>query len=125
MKKVLTIAKALSDENRVRALMMLKNGEMCVCRIIEMLQLAPSTVSKHMSILKQTDLVATRRTGKWTYYRLPEGATCSAEAEIVSWLLRQLKDDPKIIADSARMAEIRRRADTERKSSCACGKSQS
>jgi predicted transcriptional regulator len=46
------IAKALADPNRVRALVALRNRELCVCQIIELLDLAPSTVSKHMSILK-------------------------------------------------------------------------
>lgn len=50
MRKILNITKALADENRVRALMMLQNGEMCVCNIIDMLNMAPSTGSKHMSI---------------------------------------------------------------------------
>ncbi|MHC4156850.1 MAG: ArsR/SmtB family transcription factor [Planctomycetota bacterium] len=56
-----SIAKALSDENRVRALMMLSEGELCVCQLIEMLALAPSTVSKHMSILFQAGLVNARK----------------------------------------------------------------
>jgi len=71
-----------------------------------MLGLAPSTVSKHMSILKQAGLVETRRAGKWTFYRLTEKTDGSAEAEIVSWVLRQLTDDPKITADSTRLAKI-------------------
>ena len=120
MKKVLTITKALADENRLRALGMLWNGELCVCRIIEMLQLAPSTVSKHMSILKQAGLVETRRAGKWTYYRLVDEADGPAENEVVSWLLRQLKNDPKFIADSVRLTEIRLRAEREKKKNCSC-----
>lgn len=121
MKKVLTLTRALGDENRLRALAMLRNGELCVCRIIEMLELAPSTVSKHMSVLKQAGLVETRRAGKWTYYRLENQAADSPETGILSWLLRQLKDDPKIIADSVRLAEIRRRAEAENKQNCPCG----
>jgi len=120
MKKILSITKAMSDENRLRALAMLQNGELCVCRIIEMLQLAPSTVSKHMSILKQAGLVATRRTGKWTYYRPADETDGPAEAEIIAWLMRQLKDEPKIIADFARLKEIQQRVNEERKTSCSC-----
>lgn len=118
MKKVLAVTRALGDENRLRALAMLRDGELCVCRIIEMLELAPSTVSKHMSILKQAGLVETRRAGKWTYYRPADETDDSAE--IVSWLLRRLADDPKIAADSVRLAEIRRRAEEEKKKNCPC-----
>jgi len=106
MRKVLNITRALGDENRLRALCMLRGGELCVCRIIGMLGLAPSTVSKHMSILKQAGLVETRRAGKWTFYRLTEKTDGPAETEIVSWVLRQLKDDPKIAVDSTRLAKI-------------------
>lgn len=109
MNKVLNITKALADESRVRGVFLLKNGELCVCQIIEVLELAPSTVSKHMSILKQAGLVDTRRAGKWTYYRLANETADLSGVEILSWLLRRLEDDPKIIADSIRLAEIRSR----------------
>ena len=52
MRDVVTIAKALSDEHRVRNLAILEGRELCVCQVIELLGLAPSTVSKHLSILK-------------------------------------------------------------------------
>jgi ArsR family transcriptional regulator len=51
--------------------MMLCDGELCVCQLIKMLGLAPSTVSKHMSILRQARLVQARKEGKWMYYRFP------------------------------------------------------
>lgn len=122
MKKILSITRALGDENRLRALTMLQSGELCVCRIIEMLQLAPSTVSKHMSILKQAGLVETRRNGKWTYYRLADVVDGSPETEIIAWLLRQLKDDRKIIADAARLAEIRAQMAAANPKNCTCKK---
>ena len=109
MKKILNITKALADENRLRALMMLRDGEMCVCHIIEMLGLAPSTVSKHMSLLKQADLVETRRDGKWTHYRLTDVSAGSAEGDILTWLCRQLENDPKIGKDAERIKEMRRK----------------
>jgi DNA-binding transcriptional ArsR family regulator len=49
---------------------MLTSGELCVCQVTEVLQLAPSTVSKHMSILRQAGLVEARKEGRWIYYRL-------------------------------------------------------
>ncbi len=48
----MSITKALADENRVRMLLALQKQELCVCQIIELVKLAPSTVSKHMSILR-------------------------------------------------------------------------
>ena len=81
LREFMDITRALSDENRVRTLMFLREGELCVCQIIEMLGLAPSTVSKHLSILKQARLVETRKKGRWIYYRLPEGEVSPAVTE--------------------------------------------
>jgi DNA-binding transcriptional ArsR family regulator len=96
MLKILNITKALSDENRIRALMMLTGGELCVCQIIEMLGLAPSTVSKHMSILRQAELVQTRKEGRWIYYRLADRKARPA-CEILDWLQKHLKNDETIL----------------------------
>ncbi|MDR3503774.1 MAG: metalloregulator ArsR/SmtB family transcription factor [Legionella sp.] len=67
MEHILTIARALADENRVRLLLALRDKEVCVCQLIELLQLAPSTVSKHMSILKQARLMTGKKKGRWMY----------------------------------------------------------
>ena len=69
------VMKALSDSNRVRALIALGSGELCVCQILEILELAPSTVSKHMSILKHAKLVERRKAGRWIFYRHSQKAS--------------------------------------------------
>ncbi|MFH1718337.1 MAG: metalloregulator ArsR/SmtB family transcription factor [Planctomycetota bacterium] len=95
----LNIARALSDENRVRALMMLRDGELCVCQLIEMLGLAPSTVSKHMSILRQARLVQARKEGRWMYYRLPDKDAPQCVLEAVQWVQNAIAKDKQIVAD--------------------------
>ena len=72
MRHFVQITRAISDENRVRILLFLTCSELCLCQIIELLKLSPSTVSKHMSILIQAGLVDIRKEGRWHYYRLPE-----------------------------------------------------
>ena len=72
MRDLMAVIKALADENRVRILMALGPKELCVCQIVELLGLAPSTVSKHMAILKQARLVDSRKEGRWMFYRLAE-----------------------------------------------------
>ena len=99
MEKILNIAKALSDGNRLRALMLLRNGELCVCRLIDLLGLAPSTVSKHMAILKRASLVECRRERKWTYYRLPDDSADATVREILTWAETHLSGDPLVVAD--------------------------
>ena len=105
MMKILNITKALSDESRVRTLMMLAGGELCVCQIIEMLGLAPSTVSKHMSILRQAGLVETRKDGRWIYYRWA-GREVSAVCEVLKWLEKHLKNDAMVGKDGKKLQYI-------------------
>jgi DNA-binding transcriptional ArsR family regulator len=99
----ISITKALSDENRVRALMMLCNGELCVCQLIKLLGLAPSTVSKHMSILRQARLVQAHKEGKWMYYRLPDGDAPQRVLDAVRWVQKCLAKDMEIVADNKQL----------------------
>jgi DNA-binding transcriptional ArsR family regulator len=103
---ILAITRALSDENRVRALMALGDQAVCVCQLIELLQLAPSTVSKHMSILKQAKLVAGHKKGRWMYYRLPGKAALPIVRQVLSWVRQSAAEDPRIRADAGRMGKI-------------------
>ncbi len=105
MENVIAIARALSDENRVRALLSLGDTEVCVCQLIELLELAPSTVSKHMSILRQAGLVVGRKKGRWMYYRLPGKSASPIVQQALSWV-RLAADDHRIRGDAERMAEI-------------------
>jgi len=68
MNESTNIFKALSDKNRLRILKMLQIKPLCVCEITEILQLAPSTVSQHLSILKKEDFILEDRDGKWVNY---------------------------------------------------------
>ena len=63
----MNITEALADENRVRILMALDQRELCVCQIIDLLQLSPSTVSKHLSILRNARLINSRKAGRWIF----------------------------------------------------------
>ena len=106
MYSFLSIARALSDENRVRTLMMLSRGELCVCQLIEMLGLAPSTVSKHMSILRQARLVEARKQGRWMYYRLPDKDCPQEVAQAVEWVRNSLAKDKRIRVDARQVKRV-------------------
>jgi len=106
MQQFLSITGALSDESRVRALMLLKNGELCVCQIIEMLNLAPSTVSKHMTILLHAGLVERRKEGRWHYYRLAENNVMPLVQETMEWIKGALKENPTVIGDEMRLKSV-------------------
>ncbi|MDZ7638640.1 MAG: metalloregulator ArsR/SmtB family transcription factor [Bryobacterales bacterium] len=102
----LAALKALGDENRLRALLACSEQELCVCQITELLQLAPSTVSKHMSILRQADLVDSRKDGRWIYYRLSTEFAAAPVQALVAELRAQLAADPKWQRDRAALLEI-------------------
>ncbi len=106
MKSTLKITKALSDIQRVRILMALQNGELCVCQIIEVLGLAPSTVSKHLSLLNDAGLVVSRKDGRWAHFRLPRGAELHTVRAVLKWLETSLKEDDIIIADRERLRSV-------------------
>jgi DNA-binding transcriptional ArsR family regulator len=82
MRSLLSITGALSDETRIRILMMLDIAELCVCQITDALDLAPSTISKHLSILEDADLILRRKSGRWVFYKLniPEFSTAVEDA---------------------------------------------
>lgn len=59
--------KALSDSNRIWILNILKEGEFCACKLLEMLNVGQSTLSHHMKILVDAKIVNTRKEGKWMH----------------------------------------------------------
>ena len=103
---MIDIAKALSDANRMRALMLLADGPLCVCQIIELLALAASTTSKHMSILRQAGLVEADKRGRWMYYRLAGKDTAPQVRKAIRWLTSSLEDDPQIQRDKTKLQKL-------------------
>ncbi len=102
------IARALGDENRLRALLALRGGELCVCQLIALLRLAPSTVSKHMTILQQAGLVACRKEGRWHQYRLA-GPEAGPDVErSLAWALALNERTEQARADERLLRVVRR-----------------
>ena len=67
---IVCIFKALSDENRIRILKMLRSGEKCACKLLEELNISQPTLSHHMKILCDAGIVNGRKEGKWTHYSM-------------------------------------------------------
>ncbi len=100
------ITKALADENRVRILAVLNQGELCVCQLIELLGLAPSTVSKHLSVLRNSRLIDSRKQGRWMYYRLADDQAATEIKEALKWVFQSVRQTPRIAADARRLEQI-------------------
>jgi ArsR family transcriptional regulator len=106
MQDFMAITKALSDPNRVRVLLALRRGELCVCQITELLDLATSTISKHLSILNQAGLILSRKTERWVYYRLPDKAAPVVVREALDWVGKSLAKTDEAAADAAKLKKI-------------------
>ncbi len=102
----MNITKALADENRVRMVLALRNGELCVCQITELFGLAASTVSKHLSILYQAGLVESRKEGRWMYYRLPGKEAPASVRQALEWVAGSVNGEPRVAEDMARLKKI-------------------
>ena len=108
MKSILQITKALADMQRVRILFMLQGRELCVCQIIAVLDLAPSTISKHLSILNSAGLVEHRKEGRWAYYRLPGSSADISARSATKWLIDSLREDAMMKEDMKRLSRVLR-----------------
>ena len=62
------IFRALGDPTRLRILKLLSRGELCVCQIEQALKISQTLTSRHLSVLRMTGIVRTRKEGQWVYY---------------------------------------------------------
>ena len=97
--------KALAHPGRLRILAMLRGGELCVCQMTAVLDLAASSVSAHLADLKRTGLVSERKDGRWVFHRLDDGEAARALLEPV-W--KAIARDPQLEADARLLRELRR-----------------
>lgn len=67
---IVHIFKALADENRIRILNLLRDGELCVCDIEAVLGIKQSNTSRHLNKLKTANLIVSKKRSQWVFYRL-------------------------------------------------------
>ena len=102
----IAVAQAVADETRTRALALLARGELCVCQIVEVLRLAPSTVSQHMTLLHRAGLVERRKEGRWHYYRLASRGSLPRVRMALRWVRSAVADDARIAADRRLLSKV-------------------
>lgn len=106
MREIMEVLKALADENRLRILCALRGGEFCVCQIIALLELAPSTVSKHLTVLRAARLVDSRKDGRWIHYRLSKEFRTPSTGKILDLLFKDMKTAAQIVEDQKKLKRI-------------------
>ena len=107
MREFLDITKALGDETRVRTLLALRGGELCLCHLISLFESAPSTISKHLDLLVRAGLVERRKDGRWAYFRLAGRSAPPLVRQALRWILDNLAEDETTQRDVVRLAKLR------------------
>ena len=107
MNDYLAITQALGDPTRVRALMLLADGELCVCQIVDVIGLAPATVSRHLSILQRAGLIERRKQGRWAYYRLAGRNAPAIVRQALRWTMSHLEAEKVVVRDATRRCDTR------------------
>ena len=103
MQAVVTFAKALADPTRLRIIAALRQRELCVCEICDALEATQSTLSTHLTLLRDAAITRTRKQGKWIYYRLSDEAT-----PLIETFLRHFADakhDRRMRRDTDRLRQ--------------------
>jgi DNA-binding transcriptional ArsR family regulator len=87
-------------------LLALSFKELCVCQITAVLDLAPSTVSKHLSILYGAELVNMRKSGKWVYYSLAGNDAPKSVRELIKWVIAFFMDSEEMRRDLKKLKKV-------------------
>ena len=95
-KRIASVFKALSDENRIRILKLLQSGEKCACVLLDDLQITQPTLSHHMKILCDSGIVVGRKEGKWMHYSISAEGAYAAQKSLqeLTKITPAVKDKP-------------------------------
>jgi ArsR family transcriptional regulator len=109
MPSIIKTLKVVADPNRVRILLLLKGEELSVAELQEILAMGQSTISTHLSQLKQAELVEDRRTGKSNFYRLAVANDSHPDSVLLRLLSQAETEIPEAAHDQAAMRRVLRK----------------
>lgn len=108
LENIIKILKAISDENRLRILVILNEKQnLCVCEIREIIGLSQPTISSHLRILENAGLINNSKDGKWINYRLNSDLDIKVR-EFLNQILLVLKNSTQIISDKRKLEKVNR-----------------
>src|SRR5882762_10116017 len=93
MKDILTSLKAVSEQIRVRIVLLLMNQDACVCELMAVFEMAQSKLSHHLIALREAGLLQSEKRGKWNYYRVDTDSPNGVNRELLRSLSRWMVDD--------------------------------
>ncbi|WP_237226176.1 ArsR/SmtB family transcription factor [Rubinisphaera sp. JC750] len=97
-----TIFRALSDRTRLRILNLLRGGELCVCDLVDVLDVPQPTASRHLAYLRNAGLVLVRKEGLWHYYRLVVAPTPFLK-QVFACVNAAAAEDEQLTVDTERL----------------------
>lgn len=106
MRSFLAITRALNDQTRLRILLALREGELCLCQLVDLLALAPSTVSKHVNLLHQAGLIDRRKEGRWVFFKLAGREAPPVARRAIRWVVESLEEDAVIAGDERKLTDV-------------------
>ncbi len=107
MEQLVQFFKALSDETRLRIMMLLTQGELCVCDLMFVLDEPQSKVSRHLAYLKHSGLTNSKRAGVWMHYSLKEPSNDVHKVQI-NFLKEKLTHLSEFRTDREKLLELKK-----------------
>lgn len=104
MTELVQFFSALADPTRLRLLRLMKDGEICVCFLQDVIQTNQPKISRHLAYLRKAGLVEFRRDGKWIHYSLKKQQ--GEKQKILSYAMAHIKKQPQIAKDVNRLQKI-------------------
>ena len=101
MERAIAFARVIGDVTRLRIVAALRQQELCVCELCDALEVTQSTLSTHLSFLRENGVVGTRKEGRWIYYRLAREVKRPIDAIYASFA--DIESNPRIARDRERI----------------------
>ncbi len=109
MDEVTTALKALSEEIRIRLLLVLMKEEACVCELMATFNMAQSKLSHHLIALRDAGFIRDEKRGKWNYYRIDMKSLDPIKRNLLSSLATWVDDDFIVEKDRQTLEKVKDR----------------
>jgi ArsR family transcriptional regulator, arsenate/arsenite/antimonite-responsive transcriptional repressor len=107
MEQLVQMYKALSEDMRLRIMMLLIQGELCVCDLMTIFEQPQSKVSRHLAYLKHSGLIQGKRVGTWMHYSIKEPLDITIDAQL-AFMKQQFGRLPVFLEDIRRLEDVKK-----------------
>jgi len=104
MREYLRVMKAVADGTRVKILKMLQHRDLCVCEMQAVLGISQPSVSRHLKLMEDADLVRSEKDGMWSKFRLATPEECNAYSRVILSALEKWLEDDESVKEATEMA---------------------